>query len=433
MNLSQFKHYFPTKQVFSEKTLFVLLFLFPVLSLSVRHWISGLFSLLALLSLFFAWPVLKPLQREEKILLGIFGFYFFSILLSSTVTGWSEYSFHRLGTELKYLVFCPFYLYVRQHPVAWRGLIIAIPLGGIVLGIQAIYDIYFSSVGYANGVYGPIILGDLAMLLAIFALIFALTNRNKFWVGVNFVAVILALLAVVYSGSRNAWIATVAGLIILPFLVGTRTSFRRVGGGYVAILTIAAMIILSTPASITSRVSMVASEFSEYFHHDASMDLGRILTTSVGIRFEMWNSALIIIKDNPVLGVGPGNMGTEITRLVEQGIIFKTNFLEPEEILGAHTHNAYLEILGTQGIVGLSALLMMLFYPLYVFIKNKHHDMRIASLGIILMSGFMIFSLTEMPFIHDNFSSIFITFLSVFFAWIMQAKYSPQSQSSEQA
>lgn len=419
MNLSQIKLYFSGKAVFSEKTLFALLFLFPILSLSVRHWLSGAFSLIALLSLFFVWSSLKvkPLQREEKILFAIFGFYFFSILLSSTLTGWSEASYHRLGTEMKYLAFFPFYLYIRQYPAAWRGLIMAIPLGGIVLGGQAIYDTYFSSIGRANGIYGPIIYGDLSVLLAMFSLVFALTNRHKFWLAINLLAAVMAMLAVVYAGARNAWLAAIVSLILLPFLIGKRTTFWRVGSGYVAIVVVAIVMIINTPSSITSRFGMATNEFKSYFHHDFSSKNEAILRSSVGDRLEMWRSAMIVIKSNFLFGVGPGNMPEKINQQVGNGEVRVT-------ITHGHVHNAYFEFMGTLGIIGLSTLLLMLFYPLYIFVHNRHYDQRIASLGIILMTGFIIFSMTDVPFIHDNFSSIFLTFLSVFFAWIMNAKYS---------
>lgn len=417
MNLFQIKHYFLGKSAFSEKALFALLFLFPILSLSVRHWLSGVFTLIVMLSLYYAWHSLKSLQREEKILFAIFGFYFFSILLSSTVTGWGEHSYHRLGTEMKYLAFFPFYLYVRQHPVAWQGLIMTIPLGGIVMGLQAIHDTYFSGIGRANGIYGPIIFGDLAVLLAIFSLIFALTNRAKFWVGINLLAAVMAMLAVIYSGSRNAWLAAIVSLVILPFLIGTRTTIWRVSGGYVGILAVTVIMIICTPYSITSRFGVATGEFKSYFHHNLSMTDQKIDGTSVGERLEMWRSSLVIIKNNPLLGVGPGNLPEKINQLPDHDT-------PKSKIRAGHVHNAYFEMMGTLGILGFSALLLMLFYPLYVFVNNRHHDQRIASLGIVLMSGFMIFSLTEVPFIHDNFSSIFLTFLSVFFAWIMHAKYS---------
>ncbi|HFQ14516.1 MAG TPA: O-antigen ligase family protein [Gammaproteobacteria bacterium] len=417
MTLAQIKSYFPGGGPFAEKALFVLLFLFPILSLSVRHWLSGAFSLIVLLSLVYAWRSLKekPLYREEKILFGIFGLYFFSILLSSTVNGWTEASYHRLGTELKYLAFFPFYLYIRQYPSAWRGLILAIPLGGIVLGGQAIYDTYFTSFERANGIYGPIIFGDLGVLLTIFSLIFALTNRNKLWISINLLAGAMGMLAVIYSGSRNAWLAVVVSLIILPFLIGTRTTFWRVSGSYLAIITVAVVMIINTPSAITARVGVATEQFKSYFYHSPD-DNYDVTTTSVGERLEMWRSALVIFRENPCAGIGPGNMHKEINWLaVSKNIGVKTKH--------GHVHNAYLEILGTQGIIGFLVFIAMLFYPLYIFLSKRRYDRRIAGLGIMLMSGFVVFSLTEVPFIHDNFSSIFLTFLSVFFAWIIHAKY----------
>ncbi len=422
INLSQIKNYCLDKSIFSEKLLFVLLFLFPLFSLSVRHWLSGIFSLITLLSLFFIWRSQEPLRREEKILFAIFGFYFFSILLSSTLSGWSDSSYHRLGTEMKYLVFFPFYLYIRQYPSAWRGIILAIPLGGIVLGLEAIYETYFSGVGYAKGIYGPIIYGDLAVLLGMFSLLFGLTNRNKFWIGVNLLAAVLAMLAVIYSGSRNAWLAAIISLAILPFLIGSRTTFWRMSSGYIAALVVIIIMIISTPSSIISRFGIAENEFSRYFQHNSSLNDEQIYGTSVGVRLEMWRAALLITKNNPLVGVGPGNMGLAMNALVEKKMAPQAIYRDPT-IRGIHVHNAYFEIMGTQGMVGFIALLLMLFYPLYVFIRNKNYDRRIASLGIIFTSGFMIFSLTEIPFIHDNFSSIFLTYLSVFFAWIMDAKY----------
>ncbi len=421
MNLSQTKNYFQNEKTFPEKALFVLLFLFPILSLSVRHWLSGIYTLMILLSLYYVWHSPKPLQREEKILFAIFGLYFFSILLSSTVTGWSDPSYHRLGTETKYLAFFPFYLYVRQHPAAWRGLIMTIPLGGIVLGLQAIHDTYFSDIGRANGIYGPIIFGDLAVLLAMFALIFALTNRNKFRAAINLLAAVMAMLAVIYSGSRNAWLAAIVGLIILPFLIGTRTTFWRASSSYVVMLAVTIIMIIYTPYSITSRFGVATSEFKSYLQHNSSVNNQHIYTTSVGDRLEMWHFAWIVAKNNPLLGIGPGNMPKKINYMASKDKV-KLQVIEGY----GHVHNAYFEILGTQGIIGFSALLLMLFYPLYVFVHNKRYDRRIASLGIIFVGGFIIFSLTEVPFVHSNFSSIFLVFLSVFFAWIMHAKYNPR-------
>ena len=64
-----------SETVFAEKILMCLLFLFPILSLSVQHWLTSIFTILAVLSLYFAWQGKITLRKEEKILLLIFGLY----------------------------------------------------------------------------------------------------------------------------------------------------------------------------------------------------------------------------------------------------------------------------------------------------------------------------------------------------------------------
>ena len=408
---------------FSEKALFVLLFLFPIFSLSIRHWLSGLFSIITLLALFFAWGKQKPLHKEEKILLGIFGLYFFSILLSSTVTGWTASSYHRLGTELKYILFIPLYLYIRRYPATWRGLLVGLPLGGIVIGFQAIYDSFFTELGGAKGIYGPIIYGDFAVLLCMYSLIFGLTNRSKVWRRINLLASGLALIAIIYSGSRNAWLAAFISMVLLPYLISPRTTFKRVGSWYLFIFAAVSIVAISSPSSITSRLGIVGEEISRYFQGTSGYQEEKLFSSSVGVRLELWRSSILIIKDNAVLGIGPGNMLEAINKLVEEERVNKAMYRDPIKVGMLHVHNAYFEVAATQGILGILALLLFLFYPLVIFYKNIDYDRRIASLGILLMCGYIIFSLTEVPYIHDNFSSIFLIFLSVFFAWIMEAKY----------
>ncbi|MCW9023531.1 MAG: O-antigen ligase family protein [Gammaproteobacteria bacterium] len=410
---------------FPGASLFLLLFLFPILSLSVRHWLSGIFSFIVLLGLIYAWRSMKELYHEEKILFAIFGLYIFSILLSSTINGWTESSYHRLGTEFKYMMFFPVYLYIRQYPAAWRGLLLGLPLGAIVLGIQAIYDVSVLNLPRAWGIYGPIIYGDIAAILAGISLIFVITNHNWFWRGINFVAAVMALIAVLYSGSRNAWIAIVLTLVVVPLMVASRSTIRRVVMGYILFIPIMFIAIMSTPGDVTSRIEVATNEIKSYFNNKYDSDK-ELNSTSVALRLELWRTATKVFSENPIAGVGPGNMGLAMNELVNRGDARKAVYRDPAGVRGIHVHNAYFEVLGTQGLIGIIVFMAMLIYPLSIFIKNKKYDVRIASMGVVFMSSFMVFSLSEIPFVHDNFSSIFLIYLSVFFAWIMNAKYTKQ-------
>ncbi len=146
------------------RVLLLLVFLFPILSLSVRHWLSGIFSLLFLFGLGAIRKRGKALYREEKILLAIIAVHLLVFVVSATLNGWTENSYRRMGTEFKYVMFFPIYLYIRRYPEALKFFLSGIVIGAIVLGMQALYDTIFTHFHRGFGIYGPIIFGDLGVL-----------------------------------------------------------------------------------------------------------------------------------------------------------------------------------------------------------------------------------------------------------------------------
>lgn len=113
-------------------------------------------------------------------------------------------------------------------------------------------------------------------------------------------------------------------------------------------------------------------------------DLNSIESTQV--RYNIWHSALEIIKVSPFKGVGTGCADTA---LVKQYAI--------DGLTGAHlerlnAHNEYLEYAISLGIPGVLALAACLFYPLLICYKEK----RITYFLFILVIGINI--LTESMF-----------------------------------
>lgn len=84
-----------------------------------------------------------------------------------------------------------------------------------------------------------------------------------------------------------------------------------------------------------------------------------------------------------------------------------------------HVYSMYVETLVVQGIVGLFSILAMLIYPLWQFLKERCLNSLVRCFGIVHIPGFLIISLTENPFIHNNFTTIFLSLLMVLFAWLI--------------
>ena len=67
------------EKISREKYVYVLLFLFPIFAVTVRHWVSNIFVVLSLSSLVLLYLQRKQrteLLKEEKILLWAFAAYF---------------------------------------------------------------------------------------------------------------------------------------------------------------------------------------------------------------------------------------------------------------------------------------------------------------------------------------------------------------------
>lgn len=412
------------KQDYPGKLLLALVFLFPTLSLSVRHWLSGIFSLLFLAGLLVIWKGGKRLYREEKVLFAIIAAHLVVFVISATLNGWTENSYRRIGTEFKYLMFFSIYLYVRRYPEALKFFLAGILIGAVMLGAQALYDTIYTSHHRGMGIYGPIIFGDLGVLL-LGALLVVRTEDKPENIHKNFllyVGIVMAGIAVYLSGSRNAWLAVIVILLVLGVIYRNRVNPRKLLIRGAIIILVAGLVSSYFAGALYDRANVAVGEVQEYLNIKEYRK-GELAHSSAGIRLEQWKTISKLFLERPIWGFGAGNAGREINRYIEQGKAHPDIYNSDAETNIVGVHSAYFGKLGTEGIMGLAALLAMLLYPLYVFYKNRHIDHSLFALGSVFSIGFMVFATTENPFVHDNFTSLFLIFLSVFFSALMNRKY----------
>ena len=164
-----------------ENIILFLVFLFPVAGAFVRHWISDLFVLLFLFSLFLFRKELKePLKKEETLFLAGFFAYFAVFILTSLVNGWGEEQTDWLLLELRFLAVIPIYLMLRNVRHVGQALLWGILLGLALTFAWSIYELYImDSESYIeltaeldpekrrlNGVYSVLFIGPYILLLA---------------------------------------------------------------------------------------------------------------------------------------------------------------------------------------------------------------------------------------------------------------------------
>lgn len=232
----------------------------------------------------------------------------------------------------------------------------------------------------------------------------------------------LAFLGALVSVARNAWLS-LAVLYAITFILAVNSS------GYLSSLKfkhylVAILVLLPVLYALASieyvraRFDRITEEPIAYFNADRSQP---IPFTSIGFRLEQWRGVLIAVQEKPLLGHGVGNMGRLQNDYVEQGRLNEMVYMEHTEKTGrpTHVHSAYFEYLGDSGFIGFTLTLLMLFYPMYVALTKRRQSDLAWKFVMVNSAAFAIASLTEVPFIRNNWTSVFAITSMVFFIWLL--------------
>ncbi len=407
-----------------------LIMLYPLFINTLRHWASSVYILVFLLSVTAIRQYRLDLSKQEKIFLAILLLHVLAVVTSNILAGWT-YASNRwfFAGEIRLLLAIPIYLYIRQIPGIWRWLLRGIPLGAIIIGLTGIIDFavryYKGDVGmiFAEGVYGHIFQGNIAALLSVLSfLAIDYFKDNKLFLRLCIAGAMLAFLGAVVSVTRNAWLSLIV-LYVAAFIISKSAS------SYISALKLkhylVALVILLPVLYFLASIDYVKARFERiveepvaYFTADRSQPLP---FTSIGFRLEQWRGVLIAVQEKPLFGHGVGNMGRVSNQYIREGKLNQMVYLDHTEKTGrpTHVHSAYFEYLGDAGVIGFTLTLMMLFYPMYVSLRKRRQGNIAWKFVFIHSLAFAVASLTEVPFIRNNWTSVFLVFGMVLFIWLM--------------
>lgn len=385
--------------------IYALVFLFPIAGVSVSHWYTAIFALLAFTAV---WDVLRSgervsLLKDEKIwLLCCVGF-FGSFLLSALVNGWDEGQTKSIEVDIRYLFAVPLYLMLRRFPEAGKYLLAGVALSAIALAAQAYYDVVLLHLPRAQGFYSPNLLGPVAALTVVWVL--CAIKFRPFLKWLTPVFVLAALYAVMMSGSRGAYLGFMAAGLLWAVLAN-RGVWRFL---VPMVVLLGAVGVYYGSSYVKDRVDKVVTEAVVYVEAEKPAD--RIMGDA-GVRFELWKVGFQAFLESPLIGVGNKHFNHYVRKYVAAGLV------NPAAMDHHHAHNAYLDILVSRGLIGFVFFAGMLFYPLYFFVRTYRASPETALLGITHVVGFAVFSLTDAStFIMGNFTSIFLLCLAIFMTW----------------
>lgn len=399
----------------TERIVYLLIFLFPIAGMSVRHWITNIFNILVLIALFTLRKPREPLLKEEKYFLWICAAYFSMFIISSLVNGWEKTQTYYLGTELRFLLVIPLYLLLRRYPDCSKWLLHGAILGGFFLFGQAYYDVYIVGHPTAQGIYSKNIIGPLAVLVGFWSLHYVWQNfkeLNKPALIFILISITAAFTTVGLSGSRGAYFGfLVTALASVLFITKPRWMLASL-----ATICLTAILFYQSSNTIEQGVDQAKNQVQQYFqaidHTNAEEPSSN---TSIGVRLEMMRTGSLLIRDNFLTGIGPGNYHKSIIEYIKEG---KAN---PALRGYAHPHNVFMEAITAKGIIGLVTVILLFYYPAFVFIQGYKNYKPTSVLGLINIIAISAFSLTDHSVVlMNNYTSILLMGMSIFLSMHMR-------------
>lgn len=264
----------------------------------------------------------------------------------------------------------------------WWGMIAGAAAGCIFIAYQR----WGLGVDRPGGLINSITFGDMMLCIGLMCLVATLdfAGRSAVWPALGALA---GLTGSVATGTRGGWVAIVCCALLL-----VRYGHVLHGRWRKALALLALALVVSTyfipQSGVSERVDEGISDVRQYFNGGPSY-------TSVGIRLELWRSALQLIERHPLVGASIPTVRVELEQLVAAGRA------HPYVLEFEHFHNDMLQVLVHGGVLGLLVWGATLLMPFLFFRRQLHAGAHLnapALAGMLLVLCYFSFGLTEVIF-----------------------------------
>jgi O-antigen ligase len=335
----------------------------------------------------------QAIPKPIKTTMALFATYFAIGAASYFVFPPAKDSLSNIGTSLHFVLFTPIIMVMLKHPpkLTWVWLCI---IGGAIL--NGLHTIYYGSRGTVNA----ILFGDISVFLAFASLMsWSHFKSHKIFRILPILAFILGLLASFNSLARGSWIAIPPLAMVLMYYIYIHLDNKK----QLVIPLVALSVALAGTSfagwgKIEPRVNSAVKEVQKYF-------AGESYQTSVGYRLETYKGALLVLKENPIYGVGVGHRAEAFANLEARGLLRDLSMIY-------NAHNQIFEDGIDKGLTGIASYLALMFFLLRHFYKRLANS-PIDAVGLMLIAGFATFGLTNITFTHGTFNTLFIAIVTI--------------------
>lgn len=275
----------------------------------------------------------------------------------------------------------------------WRGVALGAVGGSLLVGYQRIA----LGIERPGGLINAITSGDILILfglLSLAALVGAAgvggvpSLRRAGW---HATGVVAGFAGSVMTGTRGGWVAVLLALALLA-RHGRGVSSWRTLAAALAGATVMALAWMVPATGVKARIDQGVADVSTYM-------AGGSAYTNIGIRLAVWDGAIVLAAERPLLGADYRTYRRELARHVAEGR------LDPVVLPVVHFHNDALQALVAGGVAGLLVWFGTLAAPGWFFVRMlslrdaaaaERHLPALA--GLVVVTSYFAFGLTEVIF-----------------------------------
>ncbi len=407
------------------------------LPIEKRSMLNGLLVLAAILPVFFSWETMDPSLAIRYVLLSTFVLLFLLYFYGwrkKLVAGWpllikivfiagiaygvwnifalfsavnKQQVYYGLGRHFLnlLLLFIITEIATREEKYLLRicKLLSIAAILHALIGLCQFYDVAFTTLPGNFKPYGLMgnrnLYGSAQVLLLPFV-IFVLYQASRAWKYVGIIALTGIAASAILSQTRSSWLAgitisVVALLLVMLFSPGNRKKWL-IGtvAGFAGIVALFFLLVASDTegefsASVKERTSNIFSAT------DSTDKTGA--ADNVKERLKIWSKTSELIKDNWLLGVGPGNWRIVVAKYGSEGLAWAKGKYIPDS-----PHNDYLLVAAESGLPGavmyIAMWVMIALIAFKTIVKALTEERRM--LNIVMLSGltgFAVDSLFSFP------------------------------------
>ena len=396
-------------EFFFNKVVNVLIFIFPIVIISLQVAGDIVLFVLAMMGIYVAISKkispfnVKEIQAFSYLAIG----YFSAVCLSVLFSGQPGELAHYIPRDF-YFLFAPFIaLVLFKAEININYLIVGIKVALLILGMIVSYYILSGVTARPTGIINAGVFGNLSVCLFFILLCFFQNESFKSKI-FSLLSLSSGLFIIIASGTRGAWISFLLLLGVYLYFLYKRKTKIKTKSKIIIVISVAILISFgSMNQTIYERTNLAYVEFSEWFS-------GVRDHTSVGQRLTMYSEAVKNIEDVPFFG--HGYRTSNIVLFQKENYINYSKFTGQVLAQYNHLHNAYLTNYYNGGVPLLVALLLLIFLPLKLFMKgnrqNRQHPIYIA--GTVLTLGYASFGMVNILFGDTYMNGFYVFFLAIF-------------------